>query len=62
MKRVHIVIIQDSELIAWIDGQITCCLDQDGIEIQAPSTSRDGSNSWFFHIQRPKPSGGGIVS
>ena len=43
----------DSELLAWIGGQtrigpvhqvkITCCLDLDGIEIQVPSTSGDGS-------------------
>ena len=47
---------QDSDFVGWISGhtrigpvcqvKIRCCLDPNGIEIQVPSTSRDGSNSW----------------
>ena len=31
------------------------CLDQYGMEVQAPSTSRDGSKSWIIMYVRPKP-------
>ena len=47
----------DSELFRWIGGhtkicpllqvKICRCFDQYGIEIQVPSTSRDGSTSWI---------------
>ena len=43
----------DSELLAWIGGhtrigKVRGCLDHYGFEIQAPSTSGDGSNSWVI--------------
>ena len=34
------------ESVQFFKSKIECCLDQYGIEIQVPSTSRDGSNSW----------------
>ena len=52
----------DSELVVWIGGhqncrvlqvKITCCVDQYGIEIQAPSISEDGSKSWISYPATP---------
>ena len=76
---------QDSEPIGWISGRTRigpvrqvktiCCLDQEGIEIQVPSTSRDGSNSRIvisrgpnrsvdepWHDQDDSPENGEMVS
>ena len=54
---------QDSEPVGWVSGhtrigpvlhvKVVCCLDQYGIEIQVPSTSRDGSNSWTVISRDP---------
>ena len=54
---------QDSELIGWIRGhtrigpvrqvRAICCLDQYGIEIQVPSTPRNGSYSWIVISRGP---------
>ena len=52
-----------SQPIGWIRGhtkigpvrqvRVPCCLDQLGNEIQVPSTSRDGSNSWIVISRGP---------
>ena len=54
---------QDSEHNAWICGhtrvgpvlqvKVFCCLHRFRIEIQASSTSRDGSNSWIITSRGP---------
>ena len=54
---------QDSEPVAWIGGhtkigpvlqvKVICCLDQYGIEIQVPSTKRDGSNFRIVKFSGP---------
>ena len=54
---------QDSEPIGWIRGhtktdpvrqvRVSCCFDQYGTEIQAPSMSSKGSGSWIVISRGP---------
>ena len=56
---------QDSEPIGLVNGhtrigpvlqiRVVCCLDQHGIEMQVPSTSRNGSDSWILISRGPHP-------
>ena len=59
----YLVIIQTSnsmhgsvdtpKLFQLLQVKIICCLDQYGIEIQAPSTTRDGPNCWIIISRGP---------
>ena len=54
---------QDSEPVGWISGhtrigpvlqiRVICRLDQYGIEIQVPSTSKNGPSSWIVMSRGP---------
>ena len=48
-STLYVVITKILNLFGGIVDQVrvTCCLDQFGIEIQVPSTWRDGSYSWI---------------
>ena len=67
----HLVFIKNPDLLHGpvdtkigpvLQVKVTCCLDQHGIEIQVPSKSKDGSNSWIIISRGPKPLRGGIVA